>query len=572
MASVTKYDERPWTTLYDPGLPREVQAPYDDALSMFRAAVAGGAGRPAIHYFECTITYGELDERSDALAAALGELGVSRGDRCAVYLQNVPQFPLVMVACWKLGAIMVSVDPMLHQDELRTLLDDCGAVALVTLESLWRQVASEVVAETDVRTVITTSELDFLDGPPPPLLAASVRDRDPQTHDLLELTERFRGRPVADPGLTGDDIAFLTYTSGTTGPPKGTMNTHGAVTFNAETYHRWFHLDESDIVLGAAPLFHITGLVAHMATAFHLAIPVVLAYRFDAAAILELIERHRATTTLASITVFIAIMDCADEESPDISSLTKVYSGGWPIAPATVAAYEERFGVYIHPIYGLTETTSPSHAVPLERLAPVDPISGALSVGVPTFNVVARVVDDQDRDLPPGEIGEIVIAGPQVVPGYWERPEETERTFPGGRLHTGDVGFMNEDGWFYVVDRKEDQINASGYAVWPREVEDVLYSHPAVLEAAVVGAPDPYRDETVKAYVSLRAGRAIDESALIGFCREHMAAYKYPRSIEFLDELPKTASGKILRRDLRDRARRQMASQSDGGAPHTSNA
>jgi long-chain acyl-CoA synthetase len=553
--ATSAYDERPWTALYDPGLPQDVEAPYPDGLSMFRAAVERAADRPAIHYFDHTITYGELDELSDALAAALADLGLSGGDRCAVYLQNVPQFPLAMIACWKVGAIMVSVSPMLRHEEVRTELNDCGAKVLVTLESLWREVASEVVVDTDVREVISTSELDFLSGEPPAPLAASTRDRDPETHDLLELAERFRGQRVTDPGLAADDIAFLTYTSGTTGPPKGAMNTHGAVTFNAETFRQWVHLDESDIILGVAPLFHITGLVAHMATAFHLGIPVVLAYRFDAPTVLEMIERHRTTTTVASITVFIALMDTADEDSVDLSSLTKAYSGGAPIAPAIVESWEERFGAYVRPVYGLTETTSPSHAVPLTRRSPVDPTSGALSVGVPTFNVIARVVDDVGRDLPPGEVGEIVIQGPQVVPGYWEQPEETEHAFPGGRLHTGDVGFMDEDGWFYIVDRKKDQINASGYKVWPREVEDVLYSHPAVLEAAVVGVPDPYRGETVKAYVSLKAGRSVDEAALIAFCREHMAAYKYPRSVEFLDELPKTASGKILRRDLRERAR-----------------
>ncbi len=557
MTSQRAYDERPWTALYDTGLPRDIEAAHQDALTMFGAAVERAAERPAIHYFDRTISYGELDEHSDALATALSDLGVSRGDRCAAYLQNVPQFPMLMLACWKVGAIMVSVNPMLRHEEVRTLLNDSGAKALVTLESLWRDVASEVVAETEVLHVITTSELDFVDGTPPSLLARSVRDRDPETLDLIELVERYRGSRPPLPELAADDVAFLTYTSGTTGPPKGAMNTHGGVTFNAETFHRWFQLDESDIILGVAPLFHITGLVAHLATAFRLSIPVVLGYRFDGPTILDLVERHRTTTTVASITVFIALMDCANDNPADISSLKKVYSGGAPIAPATVDAYEERFGTYIRPVYGLTETTSPSHAIPFGRRAPVDPTSGALSVGVPTFNVVARVVDEEGRDLPPGEIGEIVIAGPQVVPGYWEQPEETEHAFPGGRLHTGDVGFMDDEGWFYIVDRKKDQINASGYKVWPREVEDVLYSHPAVLEAAVVGAPDPYRGETVKAYVSLKAGRSAEEAELITFCREHMAAYKYPRSIDFLEELPKTASGKILRRDLRERARAQ---------------
>jgi long-chain acyl-CoA synthetase len=209
-------------------------------------------------------------------------------------------------------------------------------------------------------------------------------------------------------------------------------------------------------------------------------------------------------------------------------------------------------GAYIHNIYGLTETTSPSHCVPIGTRAPVDAGSGALSVGVPIFNTVVRLVDDDGNEVAPGEVGEIVTSGPQVVSGYWNKPEETEHAFPGGALHTGDVGVMDADGWFYIVDRKKDMINAAGYKVWPREVEDGLYAHEAVREAAVVGVPDEYRGETVKAFVSLNPGASVDEATLIAFCKERMAAYKYPREIVFLDELPKTASGKILRRELRD--------------------
>ena len=264
----------------------------------------------------------------------------------------------------------------------------------------------------------------------------------------------------------------------------------------------------------------------------------MLDHRFDAARALELIERHRVTFTTGAITVFIALMDAPEAGERDTSSLRTIVSGGAPIAPATVEAFEERFGTYIHNIYGLTETTSPSHCVPMGTRAPVDPTSGALSVGVPIYGTVVRVVGEDGRDLPAGEVGEIVTSGPQVVPGYWGRPEESERAIPGGALHTGDVGFMDADGWFYVVDRKKDQINAAGYKVWPREVEDVLYGHPAVREAAVVGVPDAYRGETVKAFVSLRPGARVDADELIAFCRERMAAYKYPRVVELVDELP----------------------------------
>ncbi|MPZ88989.1 MAG: AMP-binding protein, partial [Nitriliruptorales bacterium] len=240
----------------------------------------------------------------------------------------------------------------------------------------------------------------------------------------------------------------------------------------------------------------------------------------------------------------------------DLSSVVKAGSGGAPVSPSVVERFEQATGIYVHNLYGLTETTSPSHLTPLGVRPPVDPRSGALSVGIPVPGCVARIADLTTREvLPIGEIGEIVIEGAMVVPGYWEKPEESARAIPDGRLHTGDVGFMDADGWFYIVDRAKDQINASGYKIWPRDVEDVLYRHPAVREAAVIGKPDPYRGETVKAFVSLVAGQRVEPEELIAFCKGEMAAYKYPREVEILPDLPKTPTGKFLRRELRDRER-----------------
>jgi long-chain acyl-CoA synthetase len=349
-------------------------------------------------------------------------------------------------------------------------------------------------------------------------------------------------------------VAFLVYTSGTTGPPKGAMNTHRNVVYNAEVYRRWVGLTPDDVVLAVAPLFHVTGLVAHLAVALLLPMPLVLGYRFDAAVMAELAERHRATWAMGSITAFIALMNNPDAVKRDLSSMTKVGSGGAPIAPSTVEQFERAFGAYIHNIYGLTETTSPSHGVPWGRRAPVDPTSGALSVGVPVCGYTVRIVDEERNELPVGEVGELVTEGPGVVSGYWNKPEESANALPQGRLHTGDVGFMDSDGWFYLVDRQKDMIVASGYKVWPREVEDVLYQHPAVRETGVVGVPDSYRGETVKAFVSLKAGAGVEPEELIAFCKERMAAYKYPRQVEIVDEIPKTVTGKVLRRELRNQA------------------
>jgi long-chain acyl-CoA synthetase len=547
------YDERPWLGQYPSGYPQDIEVEHESALAMFRATAERLADAPAILYFEQPISFRELDEMSDALAAALLDQGFRPGDRLAVYLQNVPQFSIAMLATWKAGGIVVSINPMLKSREAKTLLTDSGAKALVTLESLWDDVARDIVDEIDVTIRITTSELDLLGDEVPPLLSEARRQRDADTLDLLELVERYGGSDFDAAAPTGDDVAFLTYTSGTTGPPKGAMNTHSNVVFNSQTYREWGDLTDEDAVLAVAPLFHITGLIAHIGVSLLTGMPMVLFYRFEPATALELIERHRATFTVGAIPVFIALMNAPGAKDRDISSLNKIFSGGAPVSPATVEAYEKAFGAYIHNIYGLTETTSPSHFTPRGKRAPVDETSGALAVGVPVFNTTVWICDDDGNDLPPGEVGEIVTEGPQVVPGYWNQPEETENAIPGGRLHTGDVGVMDEDGWFYVVDRKKDQINAAGYKVWPREVEDVIYGHDAVLEVAVVGVPDEYRGETVKAFVSLKEGASLTEDQLIAFCKERMAAYKYPRQVEFVEELPKTVSGKMLRRELRER-------------------
>jgi len=554
---VTRYQERPWLGLYQQGKPSDITPEHTDALAMWR----GGAGsddaahKPFLYYFDTSVTGADVDGDSDALAVALAARGLGRGDRIALFLQNVPQFVIGMLAAWKLGAIAVPVNPMLKERELRHVLADSGAKAVISLQDGWNAVGAAAAEGTAVTAAITTSPLDYLDQRPPSVLDGVSRVATPGADDLGELVRAHAGQRPDPVTLGPDAVALLTYTSGTTGDPKGAMNTHGNVVFNACTFRDWMSLTPGDVVLGSAPLFHITGLIAHVAVGMLVPMPVVLGYRFEPATIIRLAERYRCSFTVMAITAFTALANDPSVKQADLSSLTKAYSGGAPIAPSIVERFEREVGPYIHNVYGLTETTSPSHAVPFGRRAPVDAASGALSVGVPVFNTVVRILDDEGRELPPGEVGELATRGPMVVPGYWNRPDATERTLPGGELRTGDVGFMDADGWFYLVDRKKDMIVASGYKVWPREVEDALVRHPAVREAAVVGVPDSYRGETVWAYVSLRPGASATPEELIEFCRAELAAYKYPRHVEILPELPKTPTGKLLRRELRERSR-----------------
>ena len=544
------YDEKPWLALYDADIPAVIEREYDNALDMFRASARRAPNAAIIRYFDATITLAQLDEQSDAFAVALSESGVAKGDRLALVLQNIPQFIIAVVAAWKLGAVIVPINPMYREREISTVLVDSGAIGVICLESLADLVIA-ATADTEVGTIITTSELQFQTRTDPRIFGSTERIRADDTVDMMELIEQYRGRLPADVRLQPDDLALLPYTSGTTGPPKGSMNTHANVVFTAQIYRDWVGLAEGGSMFAVAPLFHITGLIANIAAPLLAAAASILTCRFHPVVSAESIAEHQATATIGAITVFIAWTNNPDVTPEHLSSFLSIYSGGSPIPKAALEAFRSKFGHYIHNGYGLTETNSPAIVVPFSKEAPVDADSGAVSIGVPVSSTTAWVVDDDSAEVPVGQIGEIVVAGPQVARGYWNKPEETEHAMPGGRLHTGDVGFMDTEGWFYIVDRKKDQINASGFKVWPREVEDVLYEHPAIREAAVVGLIDAYRGETVKAFVSIKDGAEVTIEEIIAFCKERLAAYKCPRIVEVIDDLPKTVTGKILRRELR---------------------
>lgn len=561
-ASTTKspYEARPWLKLYPGYIPPELTPQFANGLDMFLATVKAMPEQAAIYYFDQTMSYGELDRKSSVFAGALKAQGVVNGDRVALYLQNIPQFMIALYGAWKAGAIVVLCNPMFKQKELEYHLNDSGSKGLVCLESLYDAVVRHTTSNTKVEFVITTSELDFAGQEPvPALLASSKKQRFQETLDMVELIAEYDGAPLEIATLSPTDIGFLTYTSGTTGLPKGAMNTHANIVFNATVYRDWMQLDKDDVAIGVAPFFHITGLIAYIAASALTGMPIIIFYRFDPAEMLRLSEKWRGSFTVAAITVFIALLNHPDLKTRDISSWKKMYSGGAPVSPKVVEDFQKATGgIYIHNGYGLTETTSPSHVTPLGARSPVDPDSGALSVGIPVPNTICKIVDVATAvELPAGEVGELITKGPMVVAGYWEKPEETANAIRDGYLYTGDVARMDADGWFYIVDRKKDMIIVSGYKVWPREVEDVLYQHPGVREAAVVGVPDQYRGETVRAYVALKSGfeGKVTPEELIEFCKERIANYKYPRQVEILDELPKTTTGKYLRRELRDKAR-----------------
>ena len=549
---------RRWLSLYPKDYSPDLTPEAENALDHLRKTVQLHGQGPALYYFDKVISYRELDEMSDAFACALKDLGVQKGDRISLYLQNIPQFIIAQYGIWKIGGVVVPLNPMYREKELTYYFRDASVRVLVCMESLYGDMIRKVVKETGIEHVITTSELDFLDphSPVPTILKGVEKAKGLETSDFMKLLLRYRAKHPPEVKLSREDVAYLTYTSGTTGPPKGAMNTHGNVVFNSEVYRHCWKLTPSDIMLGVAPFFHVTGMVGHIGTCIASGTPLVLFYRFDPKTTFQMIERWKATCTIAAITVFIALMNDPEIGKYDLSSFRKVYSGGAPVIPAVVERFEKLTGTYIHNVYGLTESTSPATLVPLGLRAPVDPSTGAIAIGVPIPSHEAKIVDlsDLEKELPPGEVGELAVKGPGIIPGYWNKPEETAHAIRQGWLFTGDVGTMDNKGWVYLLDRKKDMIIASGFKVWPREVEDVIYLHPSVREVAVVGVPDPYRGETVKAFVALKEGfeGKVTEEEIMAHCKERVAAYKYPRQVEFVKEVPKTATGKFLRRAFRN--------------------
>ncbi len=553
------YEDRPWTRTYPQGMDASFPASGATILSEFRDACRRNPQSPCVCYFDKVYTYNDIHKMAAALAGGLQKMGVRRGDRVLLDMQNIPQAVFAPLAVWMLGGIAVPLNPMYTARELRYYIEDSGAGVVICQDDIYpTMVRGAVEGRKDVE-VITTSPLDLLgleEGQAAPLqLSKAKKSPLAETRDLMTMVrENLGGESVfSDPA--SEDLAYLVYTSGTTGPPKGAMISHSNVIHNSCVYEKACRLDRTDTVLGVAPLFHITGIVAHLGAAFHLGIPMILCHRFDAGDVLRLIEKYRATFTVAAITVYIALLNYPDLKKFDISHFKKAYSGGAPVSPATVNKFKDALGLTIRNVYGLTESSSPATITPLGMEGPVDAASGALSVGLISPGHEAWIVDiaDASRVLPPEEEGELVLRGPGITCGYWNKPDETSRAIKDSRFFTGDVAKIDGCGWCYIVDRKKDLINASGFKVWPREVEDILYRHPAVKETAVVGVPDPYRGETVKAFVSLREEHkeSTTREELIAFCREQMAAYKCPRIVEIIDEIPKTATGKVLRRNLR---------------------
>ncbi|WP_157215106.1 class I adenylate-forming enzyme family protein [Flavisphingomonas formosensis] len=554
-ACATDDRPQPWLELYPSGMPARFVPRHADGLAMFRETAAAVPDAEAIAYFDGSLSYADLDRASDAIALWLIAKGVRQGDRISLILQNVPHVAIGILAAWKAGAIPVPGNPMYRAPELAKLFRDYQPAAIVGhddhLSEILSALAEAGVTETPLLSVDAHDFQSADDARLLPPAAASVPARIAGFKAVLDAHDGSRPPAVS---IDPSDLALILYTSGTTGQPKGAMIRHSSVAFNSGAAALWMRIGRDSRILGMAPIFHITGFILHLTMSWSAGASVALHYRVHPEAVLDVIRSYRPTFAIAAITAFNALMQVPGVSAADFASFETVFSGGAPIAPALRDEIREVLGITLLPVYGMTETCSPTHISPPGLEVPVSEETGALAVGLPISSTESAILGPDLDPLPPGEQGEVCMRGPQVMTGYWNKPAESAEALHDGWMRSGDIGFQDEQGWFYVVDRKKDMINASGFKVWPREVEDTLYAHPAVREAAVIGIPDSYRGETVRACVSLKPGMASDEADLIAHCRARLAAYKVPRSVILLDDLPKTLTGKIQRAMLREGA------------------
>ncbi len=476
-------------------------------------------------------TYGQMDAFSSQVASSLKTAGLKKGDRVGLMLPNVPQFVMAYFGILKAGGIVVPMNVLLKAPEVSFYMGDSDSRFLI----VWDDFAGEALKGIANLKSVTTYVA----------LKPGNSDAPAGTRNFMEL---LGGNPKFDMEATAaDDTAVILYTSGTTGKPKGAELTHANLFLNCHFVSHVFQSTPDDVTLVVLPMFHSFGQSAVMNVAIHVGGTLTLVPRFDADKVFEVIQRDKVTVLPGVPTMFFALLHHAKADGYDTSSLRLCASGGAAIPGQVLLAFEKKFKATILEGYGLSETspTATFNSSAAERKI--------LSIGTPIFGVELKIFDEMDKDLPPGKdnVGEIVIRGHNVMKGYWKKPEANAEAFKGGWFHTGDLGYVDEEGYFFIVDRKKEMIIRGGFNVYPREIEEVIYAHPAVAEAAVIGIPDERLGEEVKAVVSLKPGATATEEDIIAFVKERVAAYKYPRTVQFVDTLPKGATGKILKKELK---------------------
>ncbi len=547
---------RVWLKFYDEGVRANIDYPVIPAYKLLDDAAATDPNKICFEFFGAKWTYQQVKDASDKVANFLFDIGVEKGDRIVVGLPNTPHYAIIASAIYKVGGIVVQCNPIYTERELRYIVRNSEATRMFCFEAMYPRVRP-LIEEGLLDKVVICKIEDFLGWLIGALFKAFLKrkvvgkvDIDKRSEvvfwdDVLKY-ERTDKRVEINPK---EDVAMFQYTGGTTGFPKGVMLTHYNLVVNAYQVAEWdVKSTPHDVAVGCLPVFHVYGMTMLNSAAVLRMKVIPIPDPRDTEAILKAVHKYKATTFTGVPTMFISMLNHPKLRKYNLRSLRVCVSGAAPLPVEVKKRWEEITGGKLVEGYGLSEASPVTHCNPLYGL------NKAGSIGVPYPDTYAVVIDEDGNILPPGEDGELAIYGPQVMKGYWKMDEETDKTLINGWLLTGDMAKMDEDGYFYIVDRKKDMIVAGGYNIYPREVEEVLFEHPAVAEAAVVGIPDPYRGETVKAYIVLRPeykGK-VTERDLDKFCRERLAAYKVPRIYEFRDELPKSLVGKVLRRVLRD--------------------
>jgi long-chain acyl-CoA synthetase len=547
--------ERVWYKSYDPNVPRSLEYPDQCLPLLLENSVRRFPQNVATEFLGAKLTYQDLWGRIQSLATAFTQMGVKPGTKVAIMLPNCPQTIIVYYATLWIGGLVVLTNPMYVEREMEHQWNDSEAEFLVVLDHLYPKV-EKLLPRTNIRTVVVTSLREYL----PFLLKwlypiKAQKDRlftaVPYSDAVLNFSQIINKASPSPPSCSVklDDLALLQYTGGTTGVSKGVMLSHRNILANVIQATAWLQDVQwgQERFLSILPIFHIFGMTSIMNWPLYLGCTAILVPRFEVNQFLKILHKSKPTIFPGVPTIYVALVNHPKIQSYDLSSIRYCVTGSAPMPVEILKKFESLTGGIIVEGYGLSEASPITH---------VNPIMGMRkpgSIGLPLPDTDYKIVDLEtgDRELPAGEDGELVVRGPQVMQGYWKMPEETANALRDGWLHTGDIAYRDEDGYVFIVDRKKDMIIAGGFNIYPREIDEVLYTHPKILDAVAVGVPDPYRGETLKAFVVPKPGESLTEEEIIEFCKSNLAAYKVPKMVEFRDSLPKTIVGKILRKELR---------------------
>ena len=545
--------ERPWVKAYAEGVPYNLE--YEKTV-MPRALTRSAMqfpDHPALIFIDTKIGYRQLNEMANRFANALIDLGVQPGDKVAMLMPNMPQLVAAAYGAWRVGAVVVMNNPLYPDTDLEYQFKNSASTILVTIDLLAPRMI-RLRPRTPIRKIIVTHIRDHLKFPKKqllPILAKDTHRNIPPQENVCEWLDLMKKYPALEPRNQADfeSLACLQYTGGTTGVSKGVMLTHANLSQNVQQIASWFPTFKRGEItdLGALPFFHIFGLTACMNICIWMAWADVLIPRPEPQAILKAIHTHKVNFFPGVPTMFVGILRHPRVSKYNLRSIKGCFSGAAPLPIEVIQEFESKTGSQISEGYGLSETS------PVATLNPFGGKTKRGSIGVPLPDTDIRIVDliDGSKGMPVGEKGEIVIRGPQVASGYFQMEDETAYAFRDGWLYTGDIGKVDEEGYFYIVDRKKDMVIAGGFNVYPQEIDEVLIQHPKIAEACAVGIPDPYRGETVKAFVVLRTGETMTAEEVIQHCKNNLARYKVPESVEFMEALPKSGVGKVLRKELR---------------------